>query len=82
MFIANKLESNSMFNNVLKQSKQQLAALFEHFCAKLLSDCKEFNPEFFSCTTTRYLLGQHVKISGAFLCILLVIFVRNVLQSM
>ena len=24
----------------------------EHFCAKLLSDYKDFDPEIFSCTTT------------------------------
>ena len=56
-------------------SNQQLAAPLEHFCAKLLSDCKEFNPGPFSCTTSLYLLGRHLKISGA-LRTLLVIFVE------
>ena len=47
-------------------SNQQLAALREHFCAKLVpSNYKEFDPEFFSCTTTRYLLGRHLEIFGA-----------------
>ena len=55
-------------------SNQQLAAPLEHFRAKLLGNRKKFDLEFFSCTTTRYLLGWHLKVSGA-LCILLVIFV-------
>ena len=56
-------------------SNQQLATPFKRLCAKLLGDCKEFDPEIFSCTTSQYLLGWHLKISGA-LCILLVIFVE------
>ena len=53
---------------------QQLAAPLEHFCGKLLGDTKKFDPEIFSCTTTRHLLGRNVKISGT-LCILSVLFV-------
>lgn len=37
-------------------------------CAELhvFSDCKKFDPEFFfALATARYLLGQHVRISGA-----------------
>ena len=41
-------------------SNQQLATLHEHFCAKLLSNCKEFDPEIFSCTTTHAHLANHV----------------------
>ena len=63
-----------LFKNAPTQSNQQLAAPLKRFCAKLLGDSKEFDPEIFSCSTSRYLLGQHLKISGA-LCILLVIFV-------
>ena len=63
-----------LFKNAPTHSNQQLAAPLERFCAKLLVDCKKFDPEFFSCTTSRYLLGRHLKIPGA-LCILLVIFV-------
>ena len=64
-----------LFKNAPTHSnQQQLAAPLERFCAKLLGDCKEFDPETFSCTTSRYLLGRHLKVSGA-LCILLVIFV-------
>ena len=59
-----------LFKNAPTHSNQQLAAPLERFCAKLLSDCKEFDPE----TVSRYLLGRHLKISGA-LCILLVILV-------
>ena len=32
-------------------SNKQLAVPHEHFCTKLLSDYKEFNPEIFSFTT-------------------------------
>ena len=63
-----------LFKNAPTHSNQRLAAPLERFCAKLLGDCKEFDPEIVSSTTSRYLLGRHVKISGA-LCILLVIFV-------
>ena len=35
-------------------SNQQLDAPHEHFCAKLLSDYTEFEPEICSCTTKRY----------------------------
>ena len=77
-----------LFKNAPTHSNQQLAAPLERFCAKLLGDCKEFDPEIFSCTTSRYLLGRHVKIAGA-LCIHFVIFVgiltafgvRNALRS-
>ena len=64
-----------LFKKAPTHSNQQLAALFECFCAKLLGDCKKFDPKIFSCTTSRYLLGWHLEISGA-LCILLVIFVE------
>ena len=64
-----------LFKNAPTHSNQQLAAPLERFCAKLLGDCKEFDPEFFSCTTSQYLLGRHLEISGA-LCVLLVIFVE------
>ena len=57
MFISNKLQSNStyyyletrklLFKKAPMHSNQQLAALHEHFCAKLLSNCKEFDPEIF-----------------------------------
>ena len=63
------------FKNASTHSNQQLAALLERFCAKSLGDCEEFDPEICSCTTSRYLLGRHLEISGA-LCILLVIFVE------
>ena len=56
-------------------SNQQLATPFKRLCAKLLGDCKEFDPEIFSCTTSQYLLGRHLEISVA-LCILFVIFVE------
>ena len=61
-----------LFKKAPTLSNQQLAALHEHFCGKLLSDYKEFDPEMFSCTTTQYLLGQHLKLFCA-LGILLVI---------
>ena len=64
-----------LFKKALTHSNQQLAAPLERFCAKLLGDCKVFDPEFFSCTTSRYLLGWHLEVSGA-LCILFVIFVE------
>ena len=64
------LETKSLFKKTPVHLNWQLAAPREHFCAKLLSNRKKFDPEIFSCTTTRYLLGWHVKISGA-LCILL-----------
>ena len=60
-----------LFKNTPTHLNQQLATLLEHFCAKLLGECKDFNPEIFSCTTTWYLIGQHVKISGS-LCIIFV----------
>ena len=63
-----------LFKNAPTHSNQQLAALLKCLCDKLFGDCKEFDREVFSCTTSRYLLRQHMKISGA-LCILLVIFV-------
>ena len=63
-----------LFKNAPKLSNQQLAILLKRFCAKLLGDYKEFDPENFFCTILRYLLGWHLEISGA-LCILLVIFV-------
>ena len=64
-----------LFKNASTHSSQQLATPLKCFCAKLLGDCKEFGSwNFFSCTTSRYLLGWHLKISGT-LCILLVIFV-------
>ena len=64
-----------LFKNTPTRSNQELAAPPECFCAKLLCNCKEFDPEIFSCTTSRYLVRWHLKISGA-LCILLVIFVE------
>ena len=36
-----------LFKNAPTHSNQQLAAPFERFCAKLLGDCKEFDPEIF-----------------------------------
>ena len=63
-----------VFKNTPMHSNQQLAAPLEHFCAKLLGDCKEFDPEIFPALRSRYLLGQHLELSGA-LSILLVIFV-------
>ena len=50
----------NILNKNPTHSNQQLDTLREHFCAKLLSNYKEFEPEFFSCTTTRYLLGRHL----------------------
>ena len=47
----------SLFKNTPTHSNQQLTALLKHCCAKLLSDCKEFDPEICSCTTSQYLLG-------------------------
>ena len=64
-----------LFKNAPTYSNKQLAAPLERFCAKLLGDCKEFDPEIFACTTSRYFLGRHLEISGT-LCILLVIFVE------
>lgn len=46
-------------------SSQQIAVLRGHFCAKLLSDCKEFDPEFFFLHYYTYSLGQHINIFGA-----------------
>ena len=59
-----------LFKNAPMHLNQQLAALLKRFCAKLLGDCKEFNPEVFF---LRYLLGRHVRICGT-LYILLVIY--------
>ena len=64
-----------LFKNTPTHSNQQLAVPLERFCAKLLGDCKDFDPENLSCTTSRYLLSRHVKISGTS-CILLVIIVE------
>ena len=47
---------------------QQLAAQLKHS-----ANCKEVDPKIFLCTTTQYLLGQHIKISGD-LCIIFVEF--------
>ena len=70
------LEINKhLFKNAPTHSNQQLAAPLERLCAKLLGDSKDFNPEFFSCTTSQYLLGWHLEIS-AVLYILFVIFVE------
>ena len=55
---------------------QQLALPHEHFCAKLLSDYKEFNPEIL--LALRYLLGRDLERFGA-LGVLLVIFIRTFL---
>ena len=42
------LERNKrLFKNAPTHSNQQLAAPLEHFCAKLLGNCKEFDPEIF-----------------------------------
>ena len=38
----------------LLSSTLYVAALLKRFCAKLLGDCKEFDPEIYSCTTSRY----------------------------
>lgn len=62
-------------------SNQQLDTPHEHFCAKLLSNYKELEPELFSCTTTPYLLGRQFKIFSA-LGILLAIFTRTYLCFM
>ena len=65
-----------MLKKAPTHSNQQLAALCEHLCAKLLSDYKEFDPEICSCTTTRYLLGPHSKALG-----ILSLGTRNALRS-
>ena len=52
----------------LKQVRVHVAAHELLFGAELhvFSDCKKFDPEFFfALATARYLLGQHVRISGA-----------------
>ena len=79
--------NNLLFKNATTHLNQQLAAPLKRFCVKLLSDCKEFDPEIFSYSTLRYFLpffqwhlswyflSRHVKISDA-LSILLVIFVE------
>ena len=54
--------NNLLFESAPMHSNQQLATPLERFCAKLLGDCKEFDPEFFSCTTSWYLLGPHKDI--------------------
>ena len=54
------------FKSTPTHSNKQLAALLKRFCAKSLGDCKEFDPEIPSCTTSRYLLGRHMKISGLY----------------
>ena len=36
-----------LFEKTPMHSKQQLPALLEHFCTKLVSDCKEFDSEMF-----------------------------------
>ena len=46
-------------------SNQQLAAPHEHFCAKLLSDCKEFDPEIYFSLVHDIFRGWHLKIFGA-----------------
>ena len=54
-------------------------------CTKLLGDCKEFDPEILSCTTTRYLLGQdiwHFTYTFSNICRnILALGVRNALRS-
>ena len=40
-----------LFKNASTHLNQQLAAPLEHFCAKLLGDCKEFDPDILSCIT-------------------------------
>ena len=78
-------ERNILFGAKKKptHSNWQLATLSEHFCAKLLSDYKEINPEFFSCTTTQYLVGQHLKIFGALhVGILLLMFIRTCVSAL
>ena len=50
-----------LFKSTPTHSNQQLAALLKRFCAKLPGDCKEFDPEILSCTSSRYLLGQHLE---------------------
>ena len=70
-----------LFKNTPTHSNQQLATPCEQFCTKLLSDCKEFDADI-SCTTTRCLLDQHVKISGTLCCKnLSALGIRNALQS-
>ena len=58
-------------------SNQQLAVPHEHFCAKLHSDYKDFNPEIFSCSTTRYLLVRHLEIFGTLGILLVIFFFRH-----
>ena len=42
----NDSERNKLrFKNIPTHSNQQLATPLKRFCAKLLSDCKEFDPE-------------------------------------
>jgi len=67
-----------LFKKAPTHSNQQLAVPREHYCTKLLSNYREFDPKLFSCTTTRYLLDRHLEIFGA-LGILLVIFLRTFL---
>ena len=63
----------TLFKNTLTHSNQQLAALLEHLCAKLLINCKEFDPENISCTTIWYYLAcKHI---WCLKCKLLVLFV-------
>ena len=41
------VRNKRLFKNAPTHSNQQLAAPLERFCAKLLGDCKEFDPEIF-----------------------------------
>ena len=70
-----------MFFKCLNLFEPATSCTAQTLCAKLLSYCKKFVLEFFSCTTARYLLGQHVKISGALCMNLAALGARNALWS-
>ena len=65
-------ERNSLFGDKKKKlSNQQLLAPHGHFCANLLSDCKEFNPDHIFCPT---LARSAFKIYGALGILLEIIY--------
>ena len=82
------LERNKLLKNAPMHSNQQLAAPPECFCGKLLSDCKEFDPEIFFLhyitVFTRLALKDiwHFVYSFSNICRnLTALGVRNVLQN-
>ena len=68
------------FKSTPTRLNQKLSVPLEHFCAKVLGNCKKCDPEMFSCTTTWYFQGQHVKLCD-FCRDLTALGVRNVLWS-